>query len=175
MSGKKVNISHKVMEQIRSGKVSMKPRIYFMLGSLILFASLVASVVTSVFLINLTLFSLRVHGPMGRLRLDQMIDSFPWWAPFLAVGGIIFGIWLTKKYDFSYKIGMRWIVLGLILVIILSAFIINFFKWDDVWFRSKPMRGMMHRYWQNSREFKEYPGKKINRQMNRIPYKFNSY
>lgn len=163
------------MQQIRSGKVSMKPKIYFIFGSLMLFAGLVASVVTSVFLINLTLFSLRAHGPMGRLRLDQMIDTFPWWAPLLAAAGIILGIWLTKKYDFSYKIGMFWIISALILIIVSSAFIINFFKWDDVWFRSKPMRGMMRHYWQNTREFKEYPGKKFKRQMNNNPYKYNSY
>lgn len=163
------------MTQIREDRIAMRPRIYFILGSVVIFLSLVISVITSIFLINLTAFSLRVHGPMGKFRLDQMIDSFPWWAPFLALGGIILGVWLLKKYDFSYKFGTAYIIAGLMLAVILSAFIINLFKWDDVWFRSKPMRGMMHRYWQNSNEFREFPRGRQDRPANMIPPGRNPY
>lgn len=156
------------MEQIHQKKISMKPRIYFVLGSIIIFISLITSIVTSVLLINLTFFSLRAHGPMGKFRLDQMIDAFPWWAPFLALFGIILGIWLLRKYDFSYKFGTAYIASGLVLAVLLSAFIIYLLKWDDVWFRSKPMRGMMHRYWQNSDEFRESPRGRFNRPYDKI-------
>lgn len=147
----------------------MRPRAYFLMGSIILFLSVVLSVIVVVFLTSLTAFSLRAHGPMGQFRLDQMINIFPWWAPLLAVCGLILGIFLLKKYEFSYKIGLIQIVSAFILAVLLAVFVIYFFKWDDLLFRSQPMRGMMRHYWQDSREFDEYPRRRINKQINMLP------
>ena len=50
MSKKLENITDVVMGRIHQDKVKMRPRAYFILGSLITLAGLVAAVVTSVFL-----------------------------------------------------------------------------------------------------------------------------
>ena len=103
MSNKQIDISQKVMEQIHEKDIRMKPRYYFIFGTLLLFISMVLTVIGSVFLLSLTRFALRSHGPMGQYRLDQLLSSFPWWAPLLAIAGLVLGILLLKKYDFSYK------------------------------------------------------------------------
>lgn len=136
----KINLQKTIMQQIAAGKITMKPRWYFILGSLLTLVGLVSSVILAVFLTNLTIFLLRRHGPMGQWRLQQILTGFPWWAPVLALLGIISGIWLLKKYDFSYRKNFKLIIIGFLLTIFLSAFIIDNLGLNDLWSRQGPMR-----------------------------------
>lgn len=128
------------MAKVKSNEISMKPRWYFVVGSLLTIAGLVGFSVGAVFLTNLTLFLLRRHGPMGQWRLQQLLTSFPLWIPVFAVIGIVLGIWMLRKYDFSYKKNFWLIILGFILSVILAAFVINQLGLNDVWSRQGPMR-----------------------------------
>jgi len=136
----KINLQKTIMKQITAGKISMKPRWYFILGSLLTFIGLVSSVILAVFLTNITIFLLRRHGPMGQWRLQLILTSFPWWAPILALMGIISGIWLLKKYDFSYRKNFWLIIAGFVLAIFLSAFILDNLGLNELWSRQGPMR-----------------------------------
>ena len=140
------------MEQIHEKDIRMKPRYYFIFGTLLLFISMVLTIIGSVFLLSLTRFALRTHGPMGQYRLDQLLSSFPWWAPLLAIAGLVLGILLLKKYDFSYKQNFNLLAIIFILAIVLAVFVLEYFKLDDMWFRRGPMRGMMDLYIQNSQD-----------------------
>jgi hypothetical protein len=141
----------------------MKPRYYFIFGTLLLFISMVLTVIGSVFLLSLTRFALRSHGPMGQYRLDQLLSSFPWWAPLLAIAGLVLGILLLKKYDFSYKQNFNLLAIIFILAIVLAVFVLEYFKLDDMWFRRGPMRGMMDRYIHNSQDTQWNRENRINR------------
>ena len=134
------------MEKVRSNEIAMKPRWYFVAGSILMVAGLAACSVAAVFMMNLTLFLLREHGPRGEWRLQQMLESFPLWIPILAVVGVVAGVWLLKKYDFSYKYNFWLIGAGFIVVILLSALILDFTGLNDTWFRQGPMRGMYRQY-----------------------------
>jgi len=120
-----LNISEKIMGQIKSGNLKMKPRWYFALGSIAMVAGLAGLTIASVFLMGLISFSLRTHGPMGSIRLQVMLNNFPLWAVALAIVGIGIGIWMLKKYDFSYKKNFPFIVIGFILSIIIAGYIID--------------------------------------------------
>lgn len=150
------------MEQIHKKDILMKPKYYFVFGSVLLFISMVLSIIGSVFLLSLTRFALRTHGPIGQYRFDQLVSSFPWWAPLLAIAGLLLGIWLLKKYNFSYKQNFNLLIIGFILAIVLAVFVLEYFKFDDMWFRRGPMRGMMNRYMQNSQEAQQNTGDRIN-------------
>lgn len=121
----------------------MKPRCYFWFGSALLFSALIGFSLVAVFLINLTIFSLRQHGPMGQWRLELMLASFPWWLPPLVVFGAAGGIYLLKKYDFSYRKNFLFIVLGFILAIVTTAYLIDHFGFNEAWSR----RGSMRRFY----------------------------
>lgn len=138
-----------MMDKIRSGSVTMKPRFYFIAGSLLIIAGLVASFVVSVFLVALTRFSLKTHGPMGQYRLNELLLSFPWWAPLIAAGGIVAGILMLRKYEFSYKKNFLLIVVGFAIAVIAAGWAIDSLGLDSVWFRQGPMRGVMRQYMQN--------------------------
>lgn len=128
------------MQQIASGKVTMKPRWYFWLGSGLAVVGLTAFSLTAVFLFNLMFFTLRRHGPMAEWRVAQIVNSFPWWALVLAIAGLGLGIWLLKKFDFSYKKNFWLVLLGFGAAIILAALLIDQLGFNELWQRRGPMR-----------------------------------
>ncbi len=138
------------MDQIHDKKIKMRPRIYFVLGSILTFVGLVSSVVISIFLFGLMRFSLRSHGPMASYRLDQILSSFPWWAPILAIVGLVVGIWLLRKYEFSFKVNFKVIIIGFIFAVIVGGWIIDSIGLNDVLIRRGPMQGMMRQYMQEN-------------------------
>lgn len=146
MSEELKNITENVMEQIHKGKVKMKPKVYFVIGSILTFIGLISSVIGSIFLIGLVGFSLRSHGPMGQIRLNQMISNFPWWTIILAILCLVIGIWLIRQYDFSYKKNSWLIISGFILAIIFAGWVIDMSGLNDKMFRRGPMKGIMQNY-----------------------------
>jgi hypothetical protein len=145
----KIDIAEKVMKEIREDRVKMRPRAYFIVGSILSFLGLVGVTVSSVFLVGLTRFALRAHGPMWSFRLDRIISEFPWWIPVLAVIGLVAGIWMLRKYDFSYKKNVWMIILGFILAVFLAGWFVDFLGLNDVWVRRGPIRGFMRgQHWE---------------------------
>ena len=135
-----VDLEKAIMAKVKSNEISMKPRWYFIFGSFLTMAGLVGFSIGSIFLTNITLFLLRRHGPMGQWRLEQMISSFPWWVPVLAIVGSGLGIWMLKKYDFSYKKNF-WLIVGCFVIsIALAAFVLDYSGLNDIWSRQGPMR-----------------------------------
>lgn len=124
------------MKKIKSERIKMKPRWYFILGSIFLFFGTITATVSSIFILNLLFFLLRKHyGPMYHYRLQLILFAFPWWFLILAFLGIIIGVKLLKHYDFSYKKNFLLIVIGYILVIILSAFIVDYLNLNKLFYR----------------------------------------
>jgi len=150
MSKELKNITNIVMNKIHEGKIKMHSRMYFVVGSLLTFVGLVASVLSSIFLIGLIRFSLRSHGPMGEYRMDQLLSSFPWWIAILAVLALIIGIWLLRQYDFSYKIDFKIVLIVFVAVVMVSGWIIDMTGLNDVWFSRGPMPRVMRQYFQEN-------------------------
>jgi hypothetical protein len=135
-----VDLEQVIMAKVKSNEISMKPRWYFVLGSLLMIAGLVGFSMGAIFLTNLTLFLLRQHGPMGQWRLQQMLDSFPLWVPIMAAVSMVLGIVILRKYDFSYKRNVWLLISGFIISIILAALILHYTGFDTIWYRQGPMR-----------------------------------
>jgi hypothetical protein len=98
----------KVMEKIKKGEIKMRPKLYFVLGSLVLGVGLAAALGLAAFFINLVFFRLRMQGPLGYLRFGPMgrrmfLEIFPWRLLLVALVGVLGGIWLLKKYGEGYK------------------------------------------------------------------------
>jgi hypothetical protein len=148
MSKELRNVTEDVMGKIREGKLTMRPRAYFIVGSFFMVGGLTASIVASIFFVSLTKFALRTHGPMGQYRWEQLVSSFPWWAPLLAIVGLGVGLWLLRQYDFSYK-NNPWIVVGgFVVAIIIAGWIMDTTGLNEIWLRRGPMQGLMKSYLQ---------------------------
>ncbi|KKP40712.1 MAG: hypothetical protein UR29_C0001G0120 [Candidatus Woesebacteria bacterium GW2011_GWC2_33_12] len=131
MQENKLDLTDKIMSKIKTGQIKMKPRWYFTLGSLALIFGLASSYIVTIFSIRIFMFSIKAHGPMATVRFQQIISDFPIWAPIVAIIGIVVGIIMLKKYDFSYKKNFYLIIIGFIISIILSIFIIDYFSMDS--------------------------------------------
>lgn len=135
------------MSLIRKGQAKMKPKWYFVLGSLAMLGGFVGLTILSVFLISVMFFSLKTHGPMGNIRYAQLLITFPWGAIIIAAVGIWLGILLLKRYEFSYKKNFSLIVIGFVLAVFLSGWLIHYTGLDSVWIRGGPaMKAFYHRY-----------------------------
>lgn len=146
MSKEIENIKENIMGQIHDEKIKMKPKIYFIIGSALTFFGLILSVMFSVFLVGLTRFYFRARGPMADYRIDRMLSNFPWWVLVLAVISLIFGIWLLRKYDFSFKVNFKMLIVGFILAVVVAGWAIDTIGLNDMMMRRGPMQGIMRRY-----------------------------
>lgn len=151
-----VKIKDVVMNKVLSGKVKMKPRWYFVAGSVLSFAGLVGLIVGAVFLTNLTIFLVRKQGP-GTGKILSMLESFPLWIPFLALVFVVVGIVLLKKYDFSYKNNFGLIVAVLIIAIILSTKLIDYLGFDKIWEKRGPrfLNNSFNQFHQSPRKYQK--------------------
>ena len=138
------DINAEVMTKIRSGELKMKPRAFFITGSIAMFLGLILSFVSATFLLNLFFFFSRAHGPMRNYRLTSLLQSLPWWVPVFAIISILTGIILLKKYDFSYQKNPILIFGGIIFALIVTAWILDYTQLNDLWFRRGPMRKYLY-------------------------------
>lgn len=136
------NIEEEIMSEIKEGKLKMRPKIYFVLGSILTFTGLVASIATSVFAVGLIKFLLRSNGIFSH-KLDRMISIFPWWILVFAVLGLVLGVIFIKKYDFSYKINLKKAIILTILAVIISGWLVDTLGFNDLLARKGLMRGIM--------------------------------
>jgi len=144
------NISTDIMNQIRSGQIKMRPKVYFILGSIFVITGLAASVISSLFFISLTSFLFRSHGPMGQYRLQELLNSFPWWILLFIIVSITTGVFFLRKYNFSYKNNFSFIIIGFIFSIIIGGVIINISGLDKVWLLRGPVNNTIkHRLQKN--------------------------
>ena len=146
------------MDQIRTDKVVMKPRIYFIAGSILAGVGLITAVISSVFLLSLARFLFRAHGPMAQYRLDMIVASFPLWIPLLAGISLIGGIILLRQYDFSYKKNF-WLITTVFVASVLAAvLLIDASGLNDLWFRKGPMKGILRNYLPDTIRNSDTPG-----------------
>lgn len=116
MSKDKSAIQRAVLEQIASGKVHMRPRVFFSLITAIgVAASIIASVVMA-YLTSMAVFSLRIATAStpaygARRNLAESFAQFPWWAVIVAAGLLFGGVVLLRKYGRIYRVSLRSIAL----------------------------------------------------------------
>lgn len=146
MSKNKIDITKEVMSKIKTGQLKMRPKWMFVIGSIVLVLGVIGTYILSVFLVSLMSFSLRTHGPMGEVRYQELLSSFPFWAFGLAVVGLVLGVFLLKKYDFSYKFSFIFVVLAFIAAVLISGWLADYLGFDRVWVKQGQMRRLYQQY-----------------------------
>jgi len=151
----KVTLEEKVMLKIKSEKIKMKPRWYFVAGSTLLFVSLVSLSVGVMFLINLMFFALRSQGPMVNWRVSMMLSSFPWWGLVFSLLGLMVGVRLLKRYDFSYKKNFGLVMIIFVLTMVVAGLLFDKMGLNEMLIKRRPG---IERFYENVR-----PGRGLNR------------
>ena len=112
---KVTNLKKSVLTAVEAGQFTMRPRAYFVAGSLLSLLGLLISSVVLVFTL-LTRFALTHPGPGAERKLLLLLSSLPWYIPLLAMISLVGGVSLLRRYDFSYRRNF-----GYILAIILAG------------------------------------------------------
>lgn len=129
------------MNQVKENKIKIKPKWYFILGSIFSFLGLLGSIISASFLTNLLFFLIKPHfGPGYSWRLQQILNHIPYWLPLLTLIFIFLGFYFLKKYDFSYKKNFSLIIIGLILAIIFAGFLMNTLNLNNFFIKKGPRR-----------------------------------
>jgi hypothetical protein len=139
-----IHMEKTVMEKIKKDQIKMKPKWLFVMGYLLTLVGTVGLTFGAIFLTNLTIFLIKKNGP-GYGKLNLMLNSFPLYIPVLAVIGMFLGIWMLKKYDFSYKKNFVWIVFLFVVSIVLAGFLVDNLGLNDIWSHQGPMRRFYQR------------------------------
>ena len=129
----------KIMNKIKLEKIKMRPRWYFVVGSVLLIVGLVVLSIGIMFLINLVFFALRAQGPMVDRRAAMMLFYFPWWRLGLSMLGMLAGIKLLKKYDFSYKKNFNLVVAIFVLTMLTAGLLFDRMGLNERLMRRRPM------------------------------------
>lgn len=141
---KKPDIKNDVMSAIKSGQVTMKPKAYFILGSILLGGGIAIAAILTLLFIGVTIFHLRTQNPIGFLRYGTVggpifLRLFPWKALIFSIVGIWSGLALLKKYDISYKKSFAGISLAFVGALIVFAFILDQVGVGDRLEKTKPL------------------------------------
>lgn len=158
----KNNMEHKsiqenIIESIKSGKVHMKPRWYFVLRFVLNILLVCLVFFVTVYLLSFIglvlrekeLFNLFDLSPGG---MKMLMTSIPWVIVMLSISLVMVLYVLVRDHSFVYKKPVAYIFSGLVLLVILIGFVIHIL---DVNFRfarlgediRNPLMGPMHKYY----------------------------
>lgn len=163
------DIKEPIMQQIRSGRVTMRPRSYFLIGSVLTFTGLVLTFLSTALLLSILYLSVREGGRVHQYKLETLHELFHWWLPIVALVAFGFGIHLLRRYEFSYRINFAWVtILSLVAVVVASALFVGSGAYETLL-----QRGPMHdlvKPWQGQRDGKGQQRGLQNGQRGNPPY-----
>lgn len=119
-----------VMRRIHSEHLTMRPRVFFLAGSLLVGAGMAGAVIMSVFFTHVTLYRLRYDAALeyldfGKSGMQPFMQVFPW-VPFLiAVGGLCGGSYLLREYEISYKHRYTRLLLAFIALLLTLGYLLD--------------------------------------------------
>lgn len=139
------DLSKNVMKAIHDKHIRMRPKVYFVLGSLFLGIGLAGILITTAFFINLIFFRFGLYEPFdylrfGRFGIRAFLQNIPWWPILLGISGIVGGLALLKYFDISYKKSFLGLSSGLIAMIFILGFVLNRINFNRRVSQLKPLK-----------------------------------
>jgi hypothetical protein len=124
------NIEKTVLEKIKAGKVSMKPRAYFILSSVIVGLVILLIILVTSFLISYALFAMQSSGKLfllgfGVRGIFIFLSLFPWGTLLVEVVLITLLERILRQYPLGYKNPFFYVLSTSIVVIVFFAVILN--------------------------------------------------
>ncbi len=124
------NLKEKILEKIKKGEVKMKPKIYFLLKTILLIGGGFVIIGLIVYLISLINFYLRVSGVwylpgFGFAGLRIYLMALPWLLIFISIFLIILLEALVKHFSFVWRRPIFYSLLLIILISLLGVFLLE--------------------------------------------------
>jgi hypothetical protein len=131
------SIESKVMEQIESGRVKMRPHYYYSLVTVLSVFMVAVLAIALSYLLSLTSLWLRIQTASGRAygarqNLTSLVNNFPWWAVILALVAIAGLIILVKKIGPLYRIRLVHLIPAIIIVAAIIGYSLSYTQLPNV-------------------------------------------
>ena len=130
------DIKTSVMDQIKNGKVHMRPRSYYALLGLTSMSAILLAGIATAYLSSIVFFWFRIlvadtmaYG--ARANLSELIASFPWWVVVLALLFLMIAIALVRKQGRMYKHKTSTIIFTIVICSLLLGLGISFLDIGD--------------------------------------------
>jgi len=123
-------IQQKVLERIKSGKVRMHPRAYFVVQIIVTLAVAVLALALSVFVLSFIIFSIHGSGEQfllgfGSRGVATFLMLFPWVMLIIDLAIIFLLEWLLQGFKLGYRISLLSVFLGVFILSALLAVIVD--------------------------------------------------
>jgi len=113
------DVGEAVMHRIRKHDIRMRPRLFFLVGSALSFVGIVLSLLVAIFSVSLLSFAVQSDSK----SMNALLSHFSWWGPLMALVSTFAGLYLVRRYDFSYRVPFK-VLVGVVCVAILTAGIV---------------------------------------------------
>lgn len=128
---KETDIQQKVLERIRAGEISMRPKLYFVARVVALALVALLALALAVFVLSFLFFSITESGEQfllgfGRHGLMAFITLFPWGPFLIALALIVLLDVVVRYFKFGYRVSMLEIFLIALTVVVAAGVAINF-------------------------------------------------
>lgn len=119
-------IIQKIQKQINEGKITKKPKMFFVLNAILLSVGTVLLALTSIYLLSFIAFIERERSPITLLGVGKegvylFMSNFPWIFTTIALILIVVTSLLVRRFEFGYRTPII-ILLGSLFIIVLTVF-----------------------------------------------------
>ncbi len=126
----KNHITEKVLSKIKTEKIKMKPKVYFILRMTLLVFGTIALASFVIYLISFIVFSLRASGILflpkfGFPGMRILLSSLPWFLILISGVSIILLEIFTQKFRFVYRKPILYSLLVIIIIVFMGSFLIE--------------------------------------------------
>lgn len=165
----KKTVQEKILQAIKAGEVTMRPRWHFVLRSILLGTGVVLVAFTLLYLMSFIIFVLHRNGVwfvptfgFGFRTLSIFLFSLPWLLILVSLFFIAVLEVLVRQYSFTYRRPLLYSALGIIIFVVLGGFAVAQTPLHSHFFSSAqennlPFAGGLYRGFGMERVDKVYP------------------
>lgn len=130
MDNQQHSLAESIMNEIDQKDLKIKPKFYFVIGSLVLTMSATVFFVLSVLLTDALIYRVKTYRHyeyllFGQPGLRAFFAAFPWGLLILAVAGTLIGIYLVRRYESTYRFQLTSLALFASISILASGLILE--------------------------------------------------
>lgn len=128
---KETEIKDNVFKKIRSGEVSMRSRLYFIVRVVLLLVLALIAAALAIFALSFAFFSIHESGEefllgFGQKGLNAFVSLFPWVSFVITIGLIVLLDHILRLFRFGYRVSMLKIFLVALAGVAVMSIAINF-------------------------------------------------
>lgn len=123
------SLKDNILKSIEDGKITMKPKWYFVLRAVLLISGIVLAVLALLYLVSFIIFILHQTGSwfvpeFGMNGITEFLVSFPWLIVLVAILFLVLLEILVRRYSFGYQKPLLYTTIGVLVLVTGGGFVV---------------------------------------------------